>query len=146
MHGSGAASPPEAVRSRPDAPVRSAPNGARPAPAAAERSPQGDALRQPGASATVRPAVAAPSAKSTVTRAESPDEDTPHVRLRPEPVGVVSVARREPPAPPATAPDRPVEVHIGTIEITAAAPPPRQARGPVGFAAHERLRTYAWDD
>ena len=86
-----------------------------------------------------RPTVTATPVTSPVPRAEPPDDDASHARPWPAPADVVGVARREPAERPS--PDRPVEVHIGTVEITAAAPPPRRTRGAVGFADHERLRT-----
>lgn len=133
------------------APVRSAspvPDAAQPpSSAVADDVRLEDGSRQGAPSAAKPRPVVAPLVRPPPARTESPQAEPSPARPRlaaTEPVGVM---RHEPAADRSTAPDRPVEVHIGTIEITAAAPPPRrQARGPVGFAGYERLRTYAWDD
>jgi hypothetical protein len=131
------------VPGQPTAPVRPGPDPAPPPPLADHR-PLEDPPRQ-GDPPAAKPAPAANLAIPPVPRTASPDAEPARPRTAAiEPVGVT---RQEPPARTEMAPDRPVEVHIGTIEITAPPPPPRrQARGPVGFADYERLRTFAWDD
>jgi len=148
---SAAAPAEEPVPGQQTAPVRSAsrvPDAAQPpSSAVAEDVRLEDGSRQGDPSAAKPIPVVAPVVRPPPTRTEPAQAEPlpawPRLAAT-EPVGVM---RHEPAARESTTSDRPVEVHIGTIEITAAAPlPRRQARGPVGFAGYERLRTYAWDD
>jgi len=132
-------------------PVRSVsrvPDAAQPpSSAVAEDVRLEDGSRQGDPSAVKPIPVVASVVRPPPARTESPRAEPLPARPRLAATEPVDVIRHEPAARESTTPDRPVEVHIGTIEITAAAPPPRrQARGPVGFAGYERLRTYAWDD
>ena len=100
-----------------------------------------------GAEAPGHPIAADPGAAGPNTPTWLPQAEPARARPRPGAAGPDDGERQEPAGDRRPAPDRPVEVHIGTIEITAPAPPPaRRARGPVGFAGYERLRSYAWDD